>query len=449
MTKYEAACEIIFELRTRGFEAYLVGGCVRDLLLGSEPKDYDITTNARPEEVEKVFTPTISIGKAFGVIIVGRGKPDKIWTEVATYRTDGQYSDGRRPDDVVFSTTAKDDVIRRDFTINGLLYDPIGKQVYDYVDGQNDLRIRMLRAIGDPRARFTEDPVRILRGVKFAYRLGLDIADRTLNAMIDLQDELRRVSRERIRTELLGTKDSTGILTLAHGPSRGRALSFLQTSGIMSMVISEIDALVGCTQPPEYHPEGDVFTHTQMMIAACKSQDPNLLMGLLLHDIGKPATRVEENGKIHFHGHADTGAAMAEVICERLKMERKDIDEIVYLVKWHMALFEAKNFALSTLKKFFRHESFPKLLELHRLDILCSSGNFESYDFLKHEFENMPPEVIKPEPLVDGTDLITLGFTPGPIFKTILGEVETLQLEGSLQTTKQALRFVVDKFGQP
>jgi len=433
MTKFEAAVTILGTLNKAGYEAYLVGGCVRDMLLDIEPKDFDVTTNARPEQVQALFPSTLAVGAQFGVIIVGL---EGLWTEVATYRTDGIYSDGRRPDEVKYSDTAKEDVIRRDFTINGLLYSPLTGRIVDYVDGQNDLKIRVLRAIGDPWVRFKEDPVRILRGVKFAYRYGFDIAEKTVQTMILLGEELGRVSKERLRKELLE------IMGIRQNTRRRDAMDFLHRAGFMTMLIPELDALVGCTQPPAYHPEGDVFVHTQLMIAACDSQDPNLLLAVLLHDIGKPATRTEDETGIHFRGHAELGATMAEEICERLKMSRDDIDEVVYMVKWHMALYVAEEMALSTLKKFFREPVFPKLLELHRLDILCSNGNFKSYLYLKHMFETTPLETLKPLRLLTGDDLITLGFKPGPKFKEILGVVETMQLDGKLTTPDEAFEYV-------
>jgi poly(A) polymerase len=413
-------------LRAAGHQAYLAGGCVRDLLAGREPSDYDVATSARPEEVLALFPGAVAVGAHFGVVRA-RG------VEVATFRSDHSYRDGRHPEEVVFETDPRQDVLRRDFTINGLLLDPATNEVLDFVGGRADLRDRIIRAIGDPRRRFAEDHLRMLRAVRFAARFGYAIEPETLAAIRELAPSIHRVSAERVRDEL------TRILT--EGRAR-RGMELLDETGLLAEVLPECRALQGVEQPPEYHPEGDVWTHTLLMLDQLDHPSAPLAWGALLHDIGKPATFRRAPDRIRFDGHVEAGLRIARGILTRLKFSRDDTDRILALVANHMRFLDAPRMKESTLKKFLRLDHFAEHLALHKADCLASHGGLETYEFVRAKLAALPPEQLKPAPLVTGRDLIALGLPPGPAFKRILTEAEDLQLEGRLRTRDEALAWL-------
>ena len=426
------AIDIVRNLRTQGFSAYLVGGCVRDLVLGREPADWDVATSATPQEVLALYPHAVAVGAQFGVILVPFEDGNKV--EVATFRNDGAYSDGRHPDEVRFAKTAEEDVQRRDFTINGLLMDPLdGDRILDYVGGQYDLRAGIIRTIGDPNRRFGEDKLRMLRAVRFAARFGYQIEPKTFAAIRALAPQIHQVSRERVRDEL------TKMLT--EGKAR-RAFELLDQTGLLHKVLPEVEKMKGVEQPPQFHPEGDVWIHTRMLLeglaAGCS---PTLAWGALLHDVGKPPT-FERLDRIRFHGHADIGAKMARAICNRLRMSNDETDQIVAIVANHMKFPELPNMRESTLKKFLRQERFDEHLEMHRLDCAASHGDLSLYNFALEKLNTTPPEEIRPAPLITGRDLIVAGYTPGPKFKDMLAQVEDAQLEGALASKEEALAWV-------
>jgi poly(A) polymerase len=442
------ATSIIRTLRQHGFQAYLVGGCVRDLLLGREPKDYDVSTDATPKQVMAIFPETYAVGAEFGVVLVPAPEPafsnpsaeasaKSKAVEVATFRSDIGYSDGRHPDEVRFSKTPQEDVERRDFTINGMLLDPVSGEVLDYVGGRGDLKAGIIRTIGDPQRRFGEDKLRMLRAVRFAARFEYQIDPGTFAAMQDYAGEIRVVSRERVRDEL------TRMLTEGHAR---RSFLLLDESGLLRHVLPEISAMKGVEQPPEFHPEGDVFVHTLLLLEFLPSPCPmTLAWGALLHDVGKPPTfRVAE--RIRFDGHVDVGVKMAEVICDRLRFSNEEKTQILALVNNHMRFADATRMNQSTLKKFMRLRCFEEHMALHRADCLASHRNLTTYDFLRHKMEEIPPETMRPKPLVTGDDLIAAGHAPGPKFREILGAVEDAQLEGRLASRDAALEFVRREF---
>jgi poly(A) polymerase len=442
------ATSIIRTLRQHGFQAYLVGGCVRDLLLGREPKDYDIATDATPKQVMEVFPETYAVGAQFGVVLIPA--PDTEFgdisadasakstvVEVATFRSDIGYSDGRHPDEVNFSKSPQEDVARRDFTINGMLLDPLSGEVLDFVGGRNDLRSRVIRTIGDPDRRFSEDKLRMLRAVRFAARFEYAIEPATFAAIQRLAEQIRVVSRERVRDEL------TRMLTEGHGR---RAFELLDQSGLLKHVLPEISAMKGVEQSPEFHPEGDVFVHTLLLLDYLPHPCPmTLAWGALLHDVGKPPTfRVAE--RIRFDGHVNVGVKMAEGICARLRFSNEQMAQILALVDNHMRFADAMRMNRSTLKKFMRLPAFNEHMELHRADCLASHRNLATYEFLRQKMAEIPPETMRPAPLVTGDDLIAEGHTPGPKFREILTAVEDAQLEGLLATRDAALEFVRREF---
>ena len=477
----DCAIQIIRTLRERGHQAYLVGGCVRDLLLGREPADYDVATDATPDQVMKIFPETYAVGAQFGVVLVpvageaaatarektedaGEGAratraeaADRAQTnhskahavEVATFRSDLGYSDGRHPDEVRFSKDPREDLARRDFTINGMMLDitpdgelpdPISGGLLDFVGGRKDLESHVIRAIGDPELRFAEDKLRMLRGVRFAARFDYTIEPTTLAAIRKLAPEISQVSRERVRDEL------TKMLT--EGQAR-RAFLLLDETGLLREVLPEISAMKGVEQPPEFHPEGDVFVHTLLLLGNLPHPSPaTLAWGALLHDVGKPPTfRVED--RIRFNGHVEVGVKMAEEICGRMRFSNDDTDQILALVDNHMRFGHAQRMKESTLKKFIRLPRFEEHMELHRLDCRGSHGDLTTYNFMLEKIANMPPEVVRPAPLITGRDLIEAGYEPGPLFKEILSEVEDAQLEGRLQSREQAMEFVRERFPNP
>jgi len=435
-----AAVGVIRRLREHGHQAYLVGGCVRDLLLGREPTDYDVATDATPPQVMRVFPRTYAVGAQFGVVLVPLASAGEEGTagtvEVATFRSDGQYSDGRHPDQVSYANSAEQDVLRRDFTINGLVMDPLdGDRVLDFVGGRADLEAGLIRTIGDPLRRFMEDKLRLLRAVRFAARFGYAIEPETMKAMRELAPEIRAVSRERVRDEL------TKMLT--EGRAR-RAFELLDESGLLHQVLPQVEQMKGVEQPPQFHPEGDVWVHTLMILEALPDRvERTLAWGALLHDVGKPPTFRVAPDRIRFDRHVEVGEAMAREICGQLRMSNDDTTQITALVAQHMRFKDVPRMKLSTLKRFLRLPDFAAHLALHRLDCLASHGDLSIYEMTREKFEATPAEQIRPVPLLTGADLIAAGMRPGPGFRELLAAVEDGQLEGQLETREQALEFVV------
>ena len=437
----DSAVSILQELRGRGYSAHLVGGCVRDLLLGLAPQDYDIATSAHPDKVMELFPETIAVGAQFGVVLVVVRRPsdEPIHVEVATYRSDVGYSDGRHPDAVRYSETAKEDVQRRDFTINGLLLDPVKNEIIDHVGGRVDLERRIVRTIGDPRLRFREDKLRMMRAVRFAARLGYEIEPATMTSIRELAREIHQVSRERIRDEL------DKMLTEGHAR---RCFELLDASGLLIEVLPEISAMKGVEQPPQYHPEGDVWTHTLLLLEGlAKGCSKSLAWGVLLHDVGKPPTFRVAPDRIRFDNHAEVGTRMAEQICRRMRFPNETTEQVSALVANHMRFADVKKMKESTLKRFMRLPRFPEHLELHRLDCSASHGDLSLHEFVKTKLENTPEGEIRPAPLITGNDLIQNGWKPGPQFRTVLQAVEDAQLEGVLRTREEAISFVETNFG--
>jgi len=439
VTSRELAHSICEALRGRGHEALLVGGCVRDLLLGREASDYDVATDATPERVMALFPESIAVGAPFGVVVVPR---DGATVEVATFRSDVGYSDGRHPDSVVYARTAKEDVERRDFTVNGLLMRHDTGEVLDFVGGQADLKNRVIRAIGEPHRRFAEDKLRLMRAVRFAARFSFAVEGATLEAVKRHAPELTQVSAERLRDEL--TK------LLGEGAAR-RGFELLEETGLLPVVLPEIAAMKGVEQPPQYHPEGDVWMHTRLMIEQLpRGTSPTLAWGVLLHDVGKPPTfkSAKETGdRIRFDGHVDVGVPMAEAICRRLRFSNEDSEQILALVANHMRFKDVEQMKASTLKRFVRLPRFEEHLELHRLDCLSSHRNLESYRFVERVLRETPPEEIRPPRLLTGDDLQEMGYQRGPVFGQILRAVEDAQLEGQLGSHEDAKEYVRAKFG--
>lgn len=437
------AIEIAAELRSRGFQAWLVGGCVRDLLLGREPKDYDISTNARPEELLGLFPKAQLVGAQFGVVLVDG-------VEIATFRSDHSYADGRHPDRVVFETDPKQDVLRRDFTMNALLLEPevlnssysaasLQSAVIDFVGGLADLRAGIIRAIGDPEQRFEEDHLRMLRAIRFAARFGFEIEPATLAAIQKLHAQILRVSPERIRDEL--------VRILTEGGAR-RGFELLDASGLLADILPEVAAMKGVAQPPEFHPEGDVWTHTLIMLEGLQSPSPTLALGVLLHDVGKPGTfRVAD--RIRFDGHVELGERIARQILNRLRFSNAAIDQVIALIANHMRFSHVHQMRESTLKRMLRLPAFEEHLELHRLDCFSSHGHLENYEFAKSKFEQAAPEELRPPRLVTGGDLIAAGYVPGPDFSRMLEVAEDAQLEARIQTKEEGLELVRATFGPP
>jgi putative nucleotidyltransferase with HDIG domain len=527
-SQFDAALQIIAALRSAGFEAYLAGGCVRDLLLGREPHDYDIATSATPDVVLGLFPRTFAVGAHFGVVLVATcggadaacaagevmAEPGYVVTEVATFRSDGAYSDGRHPDAVRYTTSAEEDVRRRDFTINGLLLDPerlfpqelkpasiaefaarlkscpdtrqildeeqisnaeqipdaeqisnpkqipgteqipdadrfsdadqfrknLISAVIDYVGGVTDLEAGVVRAIGQPGERFEEDHLRILRAVRFAARFGFKIDPATASAMRRLAAKTKAVSRERIRDEL------TKMLTEGHAR---RAFELLDETGLLAEVFPEVARMKGVEQPPQFHPEGDVWTHTLLLLAQLEAGCPlPLAWAALLHDVGKPATfrRAE---RIRFDGHVEVGVAIAAEICRRFRFSNDETRQTLSLIENHMRFVDVPRMKASTLKRFFRLEDFPQHLALHRMDCVAGSGNLETWKFVRERYEAMPEEAVRPTPLVTGRELIAAGYQPGAAFRPMLRAVEDAQLEGTIATPAEALALLRDRFPLP
>ena len=421
----QGALEIVRTLQAHGFRALWAGGCVRDMLLGVDPLDYDIATNADYREVVGIFPNTREVGAHFGVMVVRMG--DVVY-EVARFRRDLGYSDGRHPDGVVF-TDEVEDAQRRDFTINGMFYDPVADQVLDYVNGQVDLDRKVIRTIGDPVARFGEDRLRLLRAIRFGCRYHWPVEAQTRKAIVALGDGIGQVSWERIRDEL------AKILTEGGAPLGVR---WLIDWGLMAHIIPEVLEMDGVPQPPEYHPEGDVLTHTLIMLGLLKKPSVELAMGVLLHDVGKPRT-FEVLDRIRFNNHTVVGAQMAEVICRRLRFSTEQINHIVSLVAEHHRFMHVREMRRSKLVRFLRDPYFADHLALHRADCLACHGMLDNYDFCKAELENLAPEKLRPPSLINGSDLIELGYEPGPAFKIVLAAVEDAQIEGSVQKREDAI----------
>jgi len=430
---YRGASFIVERLRGNGFEAYIVGGAPRDLLLGVAPLDYDVATSARPEQVRALFEKTVPVGEKFGVVLV---LLDEGEFEVATFRTDADYPDGRHPSVVRFSAP-REDALRRDFTVNALMFDPMERKIIDFVGGREDIRARLIRTVGDPEERFSEDHLRLIRAVRFAARLDFRIEEKTLEAIRKLAPAIARVSVERVGVELMK------ILT---GPRAGKALDLLSKTGLLRHILPEVESMRGCEQPPNYHPEGDVFTHTCIMLDLARSPSPSLALGILLHDVAKPVTFRRTPERIRFDGHCEIGAEMAERICKRLRLSNALTERVKYLVANHLKIKDAPNMRPARLKRLLREEGFEELLELYRLDSLASHGNLEAYKWCRRAAEQLSREEVSPPPLLRGRDLIEMGYRPGPIFKKILDAVETAQLEGEIATPEQARRFVLEKF---
>jgi poly(A) polymerase len=434
MPSRELANSICSTLERHGFRAFLVGGCVRDLLLGREPADYDVATDAPPDKVMQLFPDSIAVGAQFGVVLVTRNG-DRV--EVATFRRDMGYSDGRHPDQVVYATKPEHDVSRRDFTINGLLMRHNSGEVLDFVGGQADLRAGVVRAIGDAEQRFSEDKLRMLRAVRFAARFGYSVDQKTFAAIQNHASEIHTVSAERIHEEL------SKLLT--EGAAR-RGFELLDEAGLLQQVLPEISAMKGVQQPPEYHPEGDVWIHTRMMLEGLPPGSSHTLgWGVLLHDVGKPRTfrPVSQTGdRIRFDDHVDVGVMMAGEICKRLKFSKDDIEQVQALVANHMKFKDVAQMRTSTLKRFVRQPRFDEHLELHRLDCLASHCHLDAYQMVRDFLAETPPSQVRPTRLLTGDDLNEMGYAPGPKFQTILRALEDAQLEGILTTREQATAFV-------
>jgi poly(A) polymerase len=440
VTPRELANSISEVLRRNGYQALLVGGCVRDLLLSRDPADCDVATDATPEEVMKLFPESVAVGAQFGVMLIPR---DGMKVEVATFRSDVGYSDGRHPDRVVYSKTPEEDVQRRDFTINGLLMQHDTGEVLDFVGGQADLRAGIVRAIGEAGQRFREDKLRMMRAVRFAARFGFEIEVATFHAIRRHAREIHQVSPERLGEEL------TKLLT--EGSAR-RGFELLNETWLLQQVLPEIAAMKGVPQPPQYHPEGDVWIHTRMMLEGLPAgSSRTLAWGVLLHDVGKPPTfrpASETGDRIRFDGHVEVGVRMAEEICRRLRFSNQETEQILALVDNHMRFKDVESMRTSTLKKFVRQPHFGEHLTLHRLDCLSSNRHLEAYDFVQRFIAETPPDEVRPERLLTGDDLQAMGFKPGPLFSEILGALEESQLEGEIKSRTDAERFVQNRFGQ-
>lgn len=431
--KRQVATDIVRQLREAGFAAYLVGGCVRDIVMGNEPKDYDIATSAEPPQVVEMFSGSLTVGARFGVVIVPREEGN---VEVATFRSDGAYADGRHPIQVEYTKSAEEDVRRRDFTINGLLYDPVEDKVIDHVGGQADIRGQRVRTIDDPFKRFREDRLRMLRAVRFAARFNFKLDPVAADAIRELATEIQMVSAERVRDEILKI--------LTEGRAR-RGFELLDSTNLLEQVLPEVKAMQGVEQPPQFHPEGDVWTHTLMMLDGLQDPTPTLALGVLLHDVGKPST-FTVGERIRFDNHVEVGARMTDEICKRLRLSGRDNERVVELVRHHLRFKDFPQMKRSTQIRFLRMDGFSEHLELHRLDCLSSHRNLENYNLAREMIGQIPELVIKPARLLSGSDLIRHGYMPGPQFKQILQAVEDAQLEGEIHTHEDALHLVRQQF---
>lgn len=426
-------------LQAAGYQALFAGGSVRDRLLGLKAQDYDVATDAVPERVMELFPQHTAVGAKFGVVLVHM--EDGASVEVATFRTDKSYRDGRHPDQVEYARTPQEDVARRDFTVNGLLERPETGEVLDYVGGRADLVARVIRAIGEPERRFREDHLRMLRGVRFAARLGFDLETETMRAMRRLAGEIGGISRERVRDELLKM--------LTEGHAR-RAFELLETTGLLQEVLPEVAAMRGVEQPREYHPEGDVWTHTLLLLeyfdALPAPRAPELGLAVLLHDVGKPKTFRRAPDRIRFDSHAAVGAKMTEAICGRLRVSASETARVVAMVADHMKFKDLPQMRMSTRKRFLRQPGFEQDLELHRMDCLSSHGDLSLYEYARQELARTPAEQLRPPRLLTGADLIAMGYAPGPRFREILEAVEDAQLEGLIANGEAARALARERY---
>ncbi|GAC1689614.1 MAG: CCA tRNA nucleotidyltransferase [Candidatus Acidiferrum sp.] len=438
MNPRELANSVCDTLIRNGHQAFLVGGCVRDLLLSRVPADFDVTTDAPPDRVLQLFPDGVGVGAQFGVILIPRGEHK---VEVATFRSDIGYSDGRHPDRVVFSSTPQEDVQRRDFTINGLLLRHDTNEVIDYVGGHADLNAGMLRTIGEPARRFTEDKLRMLRAVRFAARFGFVIDPATFEAVRAHAAQSDAVSAERIRDEL------TKLLT--EGAAR-RGFELLDESGLLRHVLPQISAMKGVEQPPQFHPEGDVWAHTLLMLGGLsQGASPTLAWGVLLHDVGKPPTfrpAAQTGDRIRFDGHVEVGVPMAAAICKRLRFSNEETAQILALVANHMKFKDVAQMRLATLKRFVRQPFFEEHLQLHLLDCLSSNNRLDSYNLVRKFLVETPAEQVRPPRLISGDDLRALGYTPGPQYSQILQALEDAQLDGTITNKAEALALLQNQF---
>ena len=428
------ALRVVERLAEAGHVAYFAGGCVRDMLRGEQPHDYDIATDATPEEIEAIFPRTIPVGRQFGVVIVVMGGEQ---FEVATFRGEGTYSDGRHPDEV-HPTDPREDALRRDFTINALFYDPRADKIIDYVGGERDIREGLVRAVGDPDQRFGEDKLRMMRAVRFAARFGYRIEERTFEAIVRHAPEIKVVSAERVREELA---------RLLTGPGRGRGVEMLHETGLLREILPEVDQMHGVAQPEAFHPEGDVFTHTCRALDALNEPSVVLAFGVLLHDVGKPPTATETD-RIRFNLHDKVGAQIARRVCERLRFSNEETDAIVELVAEHMKFMVVREMRESRLKRLLRSPLINEHLELHRADCLASHGELSNYYFCKEKLASLKAEEIRPPRLLTGHDLIDMGYKPGPLFREMLERIEDAQLEGEISSREEAIRLVRREFPQ-
>jgi poly(A) polymerase len=431
----KTARNVASRLREQGHIAYFAGGCVRDMVRGLTPKDYDIATDARPETVQTLFPRTYAVGAHFGVIIV---LEDGFQFEVATFRSDDAYVDGRHPSAVHFSSP-EEDAKRRDFTINGMFYDPVAGEVIDRVGGQADIAAKLVRAIGDPAKRFAEDRLRMLRAVRFAAMLDYEIDKETWDALVGNAPSINQISPERIRDELVRIFLSS---------NRLRGWDLLDTSGLMRAILPELDAMKGVLQPEQFHPEGDVFVHTRLMLSLLpETVSVPLVFAVLFHDVAKPVTAtVDKTGRIRFNEHDRIGAQMTEAIMRRLRFSGAEIEATVEMVRQHMVFKDTPKMRVAKLKRFMARPTFNEELELHRVDCESSHRMMDNYEFLLRKREEFANEPIIPPPLLRGDDLIALGFKPGPEFGEILEAVETRQLEGRLRTADEALEWVKKRY---
>jgi poly(A) polymerase len=427
-TVRETATEIVGRLQAAGFSAFWVGGCVRDYLLGREPDDYDIVTSALPEQIEKIFSKTIPLGRKFGVIVVLEGGHQ---FQVATFRAEADYRDGRRPEQVVFGD-ARADAERRDFTVNGLFFDPITEKTHDWVGGEKDLNAKLIRTIGKPEERFAEDHLRLLRAVRFATQLEFEIEPKTFAAVKKLASKIKIISAERIRDELM---------KLFSSRKAARGLDLLHEAGLLQHIVPELEETVSCEQSPNYHPEGSVFNHLKLMLAQmAKSSDPMLPWAVLMHDIAKPitASRDSKTGNIHFYEHEKIGAKMAQKILGRLRFPRKQIEAVSTAVLHHMQFKDAMQMRKSTLRRMLMRETFPLELELHRLDCLGSHRRLDVFHFLVEQLHELASQPEIHPPLLTGNDLAEMGMKAGPEMGKLLNEIREKQLQDELKTAAQA-----------
>ncbi|MCK4908740.1 MAG: CCA tRNA nucleotidyltransferase [Planctomycetes bacterium] len=426
-TKKSVALSVIKRLTRSGYQAFFAGGCVRDQLRGKQPIDYDIATDARPNQVIKLFKKTIAVGKAFGVIKVLIGGFE---FEITTFRSEGPYRDGRHPSKVTFTDLAHD-VQRRDFTINGMAFDPFKRKVIDLVHGRQDLKKKIVRAIGDPLQRFREDKLRMLRAVRFATELNFTIEPKTKGAIKKTVRQISQVSAERIREELK---------KILLSPHRARGIKLLDDTGLLKRILPEVARMKGVKQPPQFHPEGDVYIHTLITLGHLKNPSWELALATLLHDVGKPPTFMITD-RIRFHEHERVGSEMAEQICQRLKLSNAEKEKVMWLIDRHMVFKDAEKMRVSTLKRLFRAPHYQDLAELHRVDRLASDLDLAPHRFCARLYKKLSKEDLKPPPLINGHDLIKLGLKPGPVFSRILKKVESAQLEKEISTKRQALKL--------